>query len=115
MALVLGRGAQRSTSANCKFFRQATHAVVALDVRGSGAATRFDDIRVGSVPARGSRSTHHPPRFRDDEIGGRGFKERMNSRPIILRLVPGSLRASASRNWSTASVTVTSRTPVEAT
>ena len=95
--LVLEQRAQRFDQFELQVLRQSAHVVVALDVRRALAAAGFDDVRV-------QRSLHQEldllaVRGRLGEIASSASsKARMNSRPMILRLVSGSLTP-ASADW----------------
>ena len=113
--LVFEQGAQRLDELELEVLGQPADVVVALDVGGAGAAAGLDDVRVERALHEELGSGRRRPRPRRRGRPAAASKMRMNSRPMILRLVSGSVTpASASRNWSTAS-TVTSRTPVAAT
>ena len=108
--LVLEQRTQRLDQRELDVVRQPAHVVVALDRRGAGAAAGLDDVRVerplDEKPDVIVRGRPRPPR---------ASNTRMNSRPIVLRLVSGSVTpASAVRKRSRAS-TVCSLAPVAAT
>ena len=110
--LVLEQRPQRLDQRELDVVGQAADVVVALDRGGAGAAAGLDDVGV-------ERALHEEA---DPSLAAAAATSavaasntRMNSRPMILRLVSGSVTpASASRNRSAAS-TVCRRAPVAAT
>ena len=91
----MNSSAQRLDELELQVVRQAADVVVALDVRGAGAAAGLDDVRV-------QRALHEELDLLAllgalaEDVAGRALEDRMNSRPMILRLVSGSVTPASS-------------------
>jgi hypothetical protein len=97
--LVLEQGAQRLDELELQVLRQPAHVVVALDVGCVPvAAAGFDDVRVQGALHEELDLFAVRCGVGDDRALGLS-KARMNSRPMILRLVSGSLTP-ASAVWN---------------
>ena len=94
--LVLEQGPQRLDQPELQVVGQPADVVVALDVGRALAAAGLDHVRVERALDQELDVAGSPPTI----SRAAASKVRMNSRPMILRLVSGSVTpASASRNW----------------
>ena len=114
--LVLEQRAQRLDELELQVVRQPAHVVVALDVGRAVAAAGLDDVRVERALDEELDVLAVRRRLGDDLAGSASSKTRMNSRPMILRLVLGVADAGErGRGSAPARRRRTSRTPVAAT
>ena len=92
--LVLEQRAQRLDQRELQVVGQPADVVVALDVRGAVAAAGLDDVRVERAL---DQELDARPSAVADDLARRPSNARMNSRPMILRLVSGSVTPAARR------------------